>query len=101
MPMASFMPKRVIMLRAMAVARSMSLAAPEVQVLNISSSAARPATSTCSCWMRSSFFISTRSSSSACMVKPSAPEVRGMMVILRIGMAFFWRAATRAWPISW
>ena len=30
--MASFMPKRVIMLRAMAVARSMSFAAPEVQV---------------------------------------------------------------------
>ena len=33
--------------------------------------------------------------------RPSAPEVRGIMVIFCTGAEWFCRAATRAWPISW
>ena len=38
---------------------------------------------------------------STCMVKPSAPDVRGTMVIFCTGALFVCKAATSAWPTSW
>ena len=101
MPKLSLMPYRVIMARAMEVACSMSLLAPVVTESKQSSSAARPPVSVTILAKASCLSIRKRSSSSACMVNPRAPEVRGMMVILCTGEAPFCLAATRAWPTSW
>ena len=83
------------------VACSISFDAPVVMEWKISSSAARPPVSVAILFRISSFVISVWSPSSTCMVKPSAPDVRGTMVIFCTGALFVCKAATSAWPTSW
>ena len=103
MPNLSDMPYCVTMARAMPVAFSMSLEAPVVfsSSPKMSSSAARPPQSTAILFLASVRVVRKCSSSSTCMVKPRAPEVRGTMVILETGAEPFCMAATMAWPVSW
>ena len=79
----------------------MSLLAPVVISPKMSSSAARPPHSVAIFCLASVRVVRKCSSSSTCMVKPSAPEVRGTIVILVTGAVPFCVAATMAWPVSW
>ena len=101
MPNLSDMPYCVTMARASCVAFSMSLEAPVVISPKMSSSAARPPHSTAILSLASWRVVRKCSSSSTCIVKPSAPEVRGTIVILETGAEPFCMAATMAWPVSW
>ena len=89
------------MARASLVACSMSLEAPVVTEPKTTSSAARPPVKVAILASSSSLLISTRSPCSTCIVKPSAPEVRGTIVIFCTGAEWDWMAATSAWPTSW
>ncbi len=80
-PNVLLIPYRVTIALAIFVARSMSFEAPVVIVLNTSSSAARPATNVTILANAASRVNKNLSSSSVCIVNPSAPEVRGMIVI--------------------
>ena len=68
--------------------------------LKIISSAARPPVNVAILLKASSLDISTLSPSSTCIVYPSAPDVRGIIVILCTGAVFLHLAATSACPIS-
>ena len=95
-PKRLLIPYRVIMLRAIEVAFSISLAAPVVTVSNTTSSAARPPTSPTSISRSSASVLRYFSSSGTCMTYPSAPMVRGTMVIFCTGSEFFCRALISA-----
>jgi len=98
---SSLIPRRVTIALAILVACSISFDAPDVQVLKITSSAARPPVKVVILSIASSLDISTLSSSATCIVYPNAPEVLGIIVILWTGAECFCIAATSAWPISW
>ena len=88
------------MARASFVACSMSFEAPVVISPNTTSSAARPPVNVAILFSISCLVIRYLSPVSTCIVYPSAPEVRGMIVIFCTGAEWVCIAATRAWPIS-
>ena len=101
MPNLSDIPYIVTMARAIFVAFSISFAAPLVTELNTSTSAARPAIYVVILARSSSFVSRYFSSSGVWSVYPSAPMVRGTIVIFCTGSVFFCRADTSACPTSW
>ena len=100
-PKRLLIPKRVIMLVAILVACSISLAAPVVTLPKTISSAARPPSRLTSLSCSSASVCKYFSSSGTCMTYPKAPMVLGTMVIFCTGSEFFCRALISAWPTSW
>ena len=100
-PNLSDIPYWVTIALATLVACSISFAAPVVTVSKTISSAARPARETTSIALSSFFVFKNFSSSGTCITYPSAPIVRGTIVIFWTGSASFWRAVTSACPTSW
>ena len=94
------MPHSQTILRAMSVARSMSLPAPVVMWPRNFSSAMRPPIITVIVASRYSFVCEYLSSDGSCIVTPSA-RPRGMIVTLWTGSASGRIAATSACPPSW
>ena len=100
-PNSSDIPYCVTIALAIAVARSISLDAPVVTELNFTSSAARPPKNDTRSANISSFLFKYFSSSGRCIVYPSAPMVRGTIVIFCTGSDSFCNAITSACPTSW